>query len=346
MTSIPDSVKATLDAGWTGAGGAEPTYYVSEDFRTDPPLGKDGIWIPTGTLKTKIVPVNDTYSNKLHTLDVIVNTQTDEDRLKEIADEVERILNATAITGATYQKVIDRKSNVGQYKGIWVYQEIITVDIREQLASSASAYGAGTTGDFAVVGNLTVGGTAVITGALTADDVTTVDDVIVGDDIDLNTGGKIIFDIDADANNQIYAAAENQINVIVEGIETFRIFGSQISARVPFHPNGNKAISSGVTGTSVWDNIYADDFVNESPYQKFDDALADLKKIKEKDNKIDYASLPEWVCTIEKKKDKDGNPTGEKTEKNTQGFSVNRMVVFLWQALQQALTRIEELEKK
>ena len=143
MTSIPDSVKATLDAGWSGAGGAEPTYYVSEDFRTDPPLGKDGIWIPTSTLKTKIEPVNDTYANKMHTLDIIVNTQTDEDRLKEIADEVERILNATAITGATYQKVIDRKSNVGQYNGIWVYQEIITVDIREHMASSASSYGAG-----------------------------------------------------------------------------------------------------------------------------------------------------------------------------------------------------------
>ena len=141
MATIPDSVQATITAGWTGAGGAEPTYYVSEDFRTDPPLGKDGIWIPTVTLKTKIQGVNDTYSNKLHTLEVIVNTQTDEDRLKEIADEVERVLNATAITGATYQKVIDRKSNVGQYKGIWVYQEILVVDIREQLASSASAYG-------------------------------------------------------------------------------------------------------------------------------------------------------------------------------------------------------------
>ena len=144
MTSIPDSVKATLDAGWSAAGGAEPTYYVSEDFRTDPPLGKDGIWIPTGTLKTRIVPVNDTYANKLHTLDIIVNTQTDEDRLKEIADEIERILNTTAITGATYQKVIDRKNNTGEYNGIWVYQEIITVDMREQLATSASAYGAGT----------------------------------------------------------------------------------------------------------------------------------------------------------------------------------------------------------
>jgi hypothetical protein len=148
VTSIPDSVKATLDAQWTAAGGAEPTYYVSEDFRTDPPLGKDGIWIPTGTLKTRVVPVNDTYSNIFHTLDIIANTQTDEDRLKEIADEIERILNLYPITGATYQKVTDRKSNVGQYKGIWVYQEVITVDIREQLASSSSAYGANTAANY------------------------------------------------------------------------------------------------------------------------------------------------------------------------------------------------------
>ena len=157
MTTIPDSVKAQLDADWTAAGGTEPTYYVSEDFRTNPPLGQDAVWIPTETLDTRIEAVNDTYANKLHTLNIIVNTQTSEDRLKELADEVERILNATAITGMTYQKVKTRRNISDKRKKH--YQELLVLDMREHLSSSASAHGAGTTGDFAVVGDLTVGGT-------------------------------------------------------------------------------------------------------------------------------------------------------------------------------------------
>jgi len=145
MTTIPDSIKAQLDADWTAAGGAEPTYFVSEDFRTNPPLGKDGLWIPTETLKTDVRPVNDTYANHNHTIDLIVNTIEDEDRLKELADEVVRILNATAIASMTYQRITNRKRVSGDYNGIWVYQEIITVDMREQMATSASAYGIGTT---------------------------------------------------------------------------------------------------------------------------------------------------------------------------------------------------------
>ena len=144
MTTIPDSIKAQLDADWAiGTGGVEPTYYVSEDFRTNPPLGKDGLWIPTETLKTDVRPVNDTYANHNHTIDLIVNTITSEDRLKELADEVVRILNATAITDMTYQRITNRKRVSGDYNGIWVYQEIITVDMREQMATSAAAYGAG-----------------------------------------------------------------------------------------------------------------------------------------------------------------------------------------------------------
>jgi len=156
MTTIPDSIKAQLDADWTGAGGVEPTYYVSEDYRTNPPLGKDAVWIPTQTLDTQDDPVNDVYVTRKHILELIVSTTTSEDRLKELSDEVVRILNATAITGMTYQRIKRRKRVSGEYKGIWVYQEIITLDLREQMASSASAYGAGTTGDFAVVGELTV----------------------------------------------------------------------------------------------------------------------------------------------------------------------------------------------
>ena len=170
MTTIPDSVKAQLDADWTAAGGTEPTYYVEEDFRTNPPLGKDAVWIMSKSLDTGARPVNDSYVDEEHILRLVVTTTTSADRLKELADEVVRILNATAIANITYQRMRQRRREDNEYNGLWVYQEIVTYDLREQMKDSAAAYGSGTTGDFAVVGNLTVGGTAEVTGVTTLAD--------------------------------------------------------------------------------------------------------------------------------------------------------------------------------
>ena len=157
MTTIPDSLKATLDAGWTAAGGAEPTYYVKEDYNTYnmPPAGKDYIWIDTTSHKKTPRPVNDTYANITNTIDIYVNTLTSADRRKEIADEVARILNSTAITGVNLQWVSDRIP-VRPDKIRGQHMEKIQVTMLELMNASASAYGAGTTGDFAVVGELTV----------------------------------------------------------------------------------------------------------------------------------------------------------------------------------------------
>jgi hypothetical protein len=169
MATIPDSIKARLDADWTGAGGTEPAYYVGEDFRTNPPLGKDGVWILSGTLDTDPRVVNDKYVDEFHTIDIIVNTQTSEDRLKELADEVVRIMNATTITDVTYQRLMRRRNiSDADHRGIFNYQTVLTYDLRQTMKDSAASYGSGTTGDFAVVGNLTVGGTAAVTGVLSA----------------------------------------------------------------------------------------------------------------------------------------------------------------------------------
>jgi hypothetical protein len=154
MATIPDSVKAQLDADWTGAGGTEPKYYVEEDYRTEPQLGDDVVLILSGTLKTDTRPINDTYSDHYHTIDLIVSTITSEDRLKELSDEVVRILNATAIANINYQRIINRKRVTTKNQNLFVYQEIITVDLREFVASSAAAYGAGATGDFIVTGDI------------------------------------------------------------------------------------------------------------------------------------------------------------------------------------------------
>ena len=148
MTTIPDSVKATLDAQWTGAGGAEPTYYVGEDYTytSPPPTGKEYIWIISRELKTDIKPVNDTYATVTHTLPIIVNTTTSGDRLKEICDEIARILDANPITGANYQKVINRSLNPPE--NLQVHRELIVVTIKTFLADSATAYGAYTVTSF------------------------------------------------------------------------------------------------------------------------------------------------------------------------------------------------------
>ncbi len=148
MTTIPDSIKGTLDAGWTAAGGAEPTYYVTEDYTytSQPPLGKDFIWVIAKSLHTVPEAKNDTYSNITHTVEIVVNSTTTADRLKEISDEVVRILDSTAITGVQWQKCSNRQ--IVTPEGLRNHQELITVRMIELLASSTSAYGANTAASY------------------------------------------------------------------------------------------------------------------------------------------------------------------------------------------------------
>ncbi len=153
MTTIPASVKAQLDADWTGAGGAEPPYYVAEDYRTNPPLGGDSIWILDNTDVDPQI-VNDTFVNEFLTIDIVV-TATTADRLKEIGDEVVRILNASRVANITYQRYKRRRNVSGvDVNKVFINQEIIQYDMREQMKSSAAAYGAGATGDFVVLGDI------------------------------------------------------------------------------------------------------------------------------------------------------------------------------------------------
>ena len=145
MATIPASVKAQLDADWTGAGGVEPTYYLEEeDFRVMPPLGEDSVWIMSKSLDTDASDVvNDLFVNEKHVLTLIVNTTTDADRLKELSDEVVRILNATRVADITYQRLRKRNREMTENQGIWVFQEVIVYDLQEQMKDSAAAYGAG-----------------------------------------------------------------------------------------------------------------------------------------------------------------------------------------------------------
>ena len=145
MATIPDSVQAQITADWSPAGGAEPTYYVEEDIRANPPAGEDFILILSSTLDTDPRPVNDKFTNEAHVLDIIVNTLTSADRLKIISDEIVRILDATAIADITYQRLKRRTILSSIDKGIFNHQERITYDLLQQMKSSAAAYGIGTT---------------------------------------------------------------------------------------------------------------------------------------------------------------------------------------------------------
>lgn len=144
MTTIADAISALLNAQWNvGTGGAEPTYYVTDDLHKRPLDNVDYVLIQAYTHDMTPVPVNDIYENRTHHIELEVNTVTDDNRLKELADEVVRILNSVAITGVNWQKVIHRQ-NISN-KQVPFFRERVRVSLLEIMASGTTAYGATTT---------------------------------------------------------------------------------------------------------------------------------------------------------------------------------------------------------
>jgi hypothetical protein len=115
-----------------------------------------------------------------------------------------------------------------------------------------------------------------------------------------------------------------------------------------------------------YDHVYSDDFDNTSPYEKIDKPLEKLKAIKDKkDDKdkdvIDYTSMPDFVRShtrdpaknkYETYTDEQGNEQQRVIERGPkdivcdEGWSVNRMVLFLIQAVQELTQKVEDLEAK
>jgi hypothetical protein len=91
------------------------------------------------------------------------------------------------------------------------------------------------------------------------------------------------------------------------------------------------------------DNVYADDFTNTSPYQRLPTALTLLRAITDTDDThLNYASLPDWVRTVERTSP--GGPKDRMPIENPNVFSVNRMAVLTWQAVQQLADQVDALE--
>lgn len=208
------------------------------------------------------------------------------------------------------------------------------------------------------------------------------------EDINLNVNKRIYFDKDADRNNYIYAAVENQLNVIVEGTEMWRWFQSLVENRVPLRtigditPASDKDLDIGTTATKRFDNIYADDFVNESSFKKFDDPLKLVQAFKQsKDDpfELDNSLIDAWLKTRVKERDVIEFPvfdekTGETSTSETlskwtgkyrlkdggcgnyadgyededfeheEGYSITKTQLILIQAIQKLEERIKVLE--
>jgi hypothetical protein len=100
---------------------------------------------------------------------------------------------------------------------------------------------------------------------------------------------------------------------------------------------------------SSLDNVYSDDFTNTSPYKKLDKPLDKLKAVKDKkvggEDKLDYKSLPDWVRQVHRSGGRD-TPKDSFPEENEEVWSVNRMVLFLIQAVQELTSKVEALEAK
>jgi len=148
MTTIPDSISATLTAQWTAAGGALPTIFVTEDhvYSNPPPGGLDYIWIPAKSLLYNPKRMNDKYKNRTYTLELVANSATTADRLKEISDEIERVLDLYPITGVTSQDVTNRQIMTPARMNRPMEQT--TVTMVSLLTTSTSGYGANTSANY------------------------------------------------------------------------------------------------------------------------------------------------------------------------------------------------------
>jgi hypothetical protein len=118
-----------------------------------------------------------------------------------------------------------------------------------------------------------------------------------------------------------------------------------------------------------YDHVYADDFDNTSPFEIIPEPLEKLKAIASKKvmdpkqgeiDALDYTSLPDFVRTHVRDPTKDvveefNDPVMGDTQQRVierapkdviadEGFSINRMCILLYQAVQELTAKVETLE--
>lgn len=155
------------------------------------------------------------------------------------------------------------------------------------------------------------------------------------------TSAKIKFD-----------GAGNEIEIYDDAGELrwyFKVANFDIKAHV--RPTTDKTYDLGTTSTLRWDDVYADDFRNESHWKSYLNPLELVGLITSKivnnpevEFEIpDYETVPDWVRTIDKILDPENLDEPIKEKWISDSISVNRMQVVLIQAIQEMSIMLKEL---
>ena len=399
MATVGEALAATIDAQWNvGTGGTKPVpiVYLVEHPEVNPnPKAKDAVfvWLPLRRKFDNDIDVAEKYRNVTYTIRIECHTKTSSARQLEIENEVDRILSSGApITGATKQKVLEINdiSNRLYSVGAKFVSEIL-IEVFTAMEESATAYGTATattitTDDLtandwiktplikSADGTDTVtlsAGVATFPGASTVITGATIVQSII-DSIALRWSGMVLreggvekwFVGTHDTDETQLVLRGNGSNIVtLDFDDDSAVLKADLTVGNDIFTDGDKTADIGATGIA-WDNIYADDFVNESPFMEIEQPLDAIKAIKAKDGKLDYDSLPDWIRMTERDHEKDKtheelitddrtgkqktitviDEVGPKTIISERGFSMNRMILLLYQALQEATTKIEALE--
>ena len=164
MATIAKSMVDTIYGNWNvGLGGARPTIrqLMSDKAELAPTTEQVIVRVPW---QEDSKPINDTYSNIKYTLTIRIKTTTDEDRLKEIKDEVVRIILTNAIAGIDRQSVGAGENRSDKSRGIFIHE--LRAICEDFVSTGGSSYSGTTTGDVTVSGDLDVTGDASVGGDL------------------------------------------------------------------------------------------------------------------------------------------------------------------------------------
>jgi hypothetical protein len=148
MATIGDAIIGAINTNWAvPTGGVKPTLANTEDVRFDYPDVTELVIALSYTLYTRVERVNDTYVDRFHTITLQAQT-TDatnkEERLIEIVDEVDRIMNTNGVTGFTTIKIM-KKDYTPSDRSRGVYAANLHLELIERNTDSATAAGSTTT---------------------------------------------------------------------------------------------------------------------------------------------------------------------------------------------------------
>jgi hypothetical protein len=267
MATIGDAILGAINTNWAvPTGGVKPTLANTEDVRFDYPDVTEIVIALSYTLYTRVERVNDTYVDRFHTITLQAQTTdaTDmEERLHEIVDEVDRILNTNGVTGFTTVKMM-KKDYTPSDRSRGIYAANLHIELIERNTSAATAAGSTTASTLTVdtltvntsiagsptaaLGATTVAGNITVTG--TVDGVDIAGDVLIHADVDdtpvngettVPVSSNWAFDHITDSAAHTNIGIDDLDDTTLTGayLEDLLMFGSANAAWCPTIPVGN-----------------------------------------------------------------------------------------------------------